>query len=104
MLMGTTSNSVSTPRTRSLSLWSSIIGDTGAAVTRPRWKRRSRALALGNRECAGWQRVQRACRRLRPRLEPRGVYRGGKRRLDREKVQSLNVAGLGPTAIATAAP
>jgi DNA invertase Pin-like site-specific DNA recombinase len=31
-----------------------------------------------------------------------GVYRGGKRRLDREKVQSMNAGGLGPTAIATA--
>jgi len=31
-----------------------------------------------------------------------GVYRGGKRRLDREKVQSMNAAGVGPTAIATA--
>ena len=66
----TSSNWVSTPRPRSLSRWSSIIGDTGAAVTRPRWKRRSRSLALGNRKCASWPRIQRACRRLSPRLEP----------------------------------
>src|SRR3954463_9510942 len=31
-----------------------------------------------------------------------GVYRGGKRRLDREKVQSMNAAGVSPTAIAIA--
>src|SRR3954451_15208682 len=31
-----------------------------------------------------------------------GVYRGGKRRHDRERVQSMHAAGLGATAIATA--
>jgi DNA invertase Pin-like site-specific DNA recombinase len=31
-----------------------------------------------------------------------GVYRGGKRRLDRQEVRSMRAAGLGPSAIATA--
>jgi DNA invertase Pin-like site-specific DNA recombinase len=31
-----------------------------------------------------------------------GVYRGGKRRLDRQEIQTMNLAGLGPSAIATA--
>jgi DNA invertase Pin-like site-specific DNA recombinase len=34
------------------------------------------------------------------RAKSAGVYRGGKRRLDRAKIQSLQEAGLGPAAIA----
>jgi DNA invertase Pin-like site-specific DNA recombinase len=36
------------------------------------------------------------------RAKAEGIYRGGKRRLDRQEIFSMKAAGLGPSAIATA--
>src|SRR5918993_884922 len=36
------------------------------------------------------------------RAKAEGIYRGGKRRLDRQKISSMKAAGLGPSTIATA--